>query len=493
MKKTLVSWIGDNDLMAPESGREDNIGAVARTLGARSFARAVLLYGYGAKRQAQLDSYMRWLSERTQVPIELRPIQLEKPTDLSEIYAHVSAVLDEINGEGEVELAYHISSGSKAMAALWIFIGKALYVGEILESHPESGVTTVEMPFDFKMEFARKLERSTAGLVPKGSNFESIIYLCEAMKEAVNKARTVADIPVTVLLEGDSGTGKELFANAIHNSSKRAAEPFVAVNCGAIPKDLIESELFGHVKGAFSGANTSHKGFFEQAHGGTLFLDEVGELPLDAQVKLLRALNDHKIRPVGSERSREVDVRIVAATHRKLNHDVAEGRFREDLFYRLAVAVIKLPRLSERGDDIDVIAQCLMSAKDSKNPIGQLFKDKHLSEAARMALRQHTWPGNVRELSNTLTRAALWASGKEITADDIRGALMPAAPPGNSDLMDHPLSESFDLERDVLDRVKRHYIARALDATEHNKTRAAGLLGLNSQQTLTNWMKRCGL
>lgn len=491
MKTLLVSWVGSNDLNASSNSDVDDIGAIARTLSQRKFHRVILLYGYGDERRAQFEAYIPWLKQHTNANIETRSVNLKNPTDLGELYEHVKQVLDDNQNKGW-QFSYHISSGSKSMAALWIMIGKAIYPGEILESHPESGVTRLEMPFDFKMEVARRLETSTSGQVPEGSNFESIIHQCAAMRRVVKQARLAAEIPVTVLLEGDSGTGKELFANAIHASSPRGAGAFVAVNCGAIPQELLESELFGHAKGAFTGAMSARKGLFEQANGGTLFLDEVGELPLEAQVKLLRALNERKIRPVGSNKSSSIDVRIVAATHRKLHHEVAAGRFREDLFYRLAVAVIKLPRLRERGDDIELIVNHLMASQDSSSSLSALFEGKTLSEGAWNVIKGHTWPGNIRELANTLTRAALWSQRSEITEHELTEALLPMGQPAEQgDILGRALFEGFQV-REVLDEVKRHYIAQALTMTNHNKSKAARLLGLKNQQTLTNWMEKSG-
>ena len=297
------------------------------------------------------------------------------------------------------------------------------------------------------------------------------------------------DVPVLIL--GETGTGKELFAEAIHASSQRAGKPYIAVNCGAIARDLASSELFGHKKGAFTGADKDRKGHFEEAQGGTLFLDEIGDLPLDSQVRLLRALQSKEVMPVGSSKPISVDVRIVAATHRDLMADVAAGRFREDLFHRLAVGILRLPPLRDRQGDVELLVDHFLNQINLEGHGKLEGRSKSLSDDARYLLVSHPWPGNVRELYHTLMRAVIWSSGAVVSGDDIRAALLPA-PQANASRFEQPIAQGVDLER-LLDDVKRHYIGLALQSSHGNKTAAAKLLGLASHQTLGNWMKRLGI
>jgi len=308
------------------------------------------------------------------------------------------------------------------------------------------------------------------------------------MERAVARARRVAPHHVPVLIEGESGTGKELFARAIHHASARSAKRFEAVNCGALPRELVESLLFGHEKGAFTGANERRIGFFESASGGTLFLDEVGELPLDAQVKLLRALQERQIQRIGSEKAISVDVRVIAATNRDLRAEVAAGRFREDLYHRLAVGVIGLPPLRERQGDVGLLVDHILEGinRDAASQPG--YEQKRLSLGARNLLLRHSWPGNVRELHNILLRLSIWVPGPTIEIDDVRSELQPGAG-REPDLLGRPLGEGLDLPVLVGELVS-HYLHRALEEAGGNKTRAAGLVGLPSYQTLTNWLNK---
>ena len=230
------------------------------------------------------------------------------------------------------------------------------------------------------------------------------------------------DVPVLIL--GETGTGKELFAEAIHAASDRKAKPFIAVNCGAIPRELANSELFGHRKGAFTGADSNRLGHFREAEGGTLFLDEIGDLPLDSQVRLLRALQQQEITPVGESKSIKTNVRVLAATHRNLGEDVANGRFREDLFHRIAVGIINLPALRRRGDDVDLLIVCFLAKVNADAAGKPEAQHKELSVDAKNILRSHPWPGNVRELYHTILRAAIWSSDSVIEAKDVERSLL---------------------------------------------------------------------
>ncbi|HKP76546.1 MAG TPA: sigma-54 dependent transcriptional regulator, partial [Longimicrobiaceae bacterium] len=268
------------------------------------------------------------------------------------------------------------------------------------------------------------------------------------------------------LIQGESGTGKELLARIVHENSRRARGPFVAVNCAAIPETLLESELFGHERGAFTGAATRRLGRFERASGGTLFLDEVGDMSPTMQAKILRALQEHEIERVGGDTPVRVDVRVVAATNRDLEAEVAAGRFREDLYYRLAVVVVHLPALRERGGDVDLLAGRFMDAFAAEHgrPV------RALSPEAAARLRAYAWPGNVRQLRNVIERAVLVADGEVLRAEHLPPEVLNAAegPGGDGDGAFLPLRE-----------LERRHIRRALDLTGGNLGDTARLLGIH--------------
>lgn len=300
-----------------------------------------------------------------------------------------------------------------------------------------------------------------------------ILGQSERMQEVTALIEKVAPSKTNVLVEGESGTGKELVARAIHEGSPRARGPFVAVNCGAIPETLIEAELFGHVPGAFTGATKARRGLFEQADGGTLLLDEIGELPQAMQVKLLRVLQERSLRRVGEERERKIDVRIVAATNRDLQERVAEGEFREDLFYRLNVVRVRVPPLRERTGDIPILTRAFIKAHSAES-------DKvieGISDEAMLALARYRFPGNVRELENYVERAVALASGPIIELYDLPEEVQRGSAPSSDDLMGFP-DGGLDLE-ETLQRIERRFINEALERSGGVKTRAAQLLGLS--------------
>jgi two-component system response regulator AtoC len=304
-----------------------------------------------------------------------------------------------------------------------------------------------------------------------------IVGSSRRLAAAVDVARKVARYSSTVLITGESGTGKELFARLVHDESPRAGNPFVAVNCGAIPESLLESELFGHVRGAFTGAVADRQGLFAEAEGGTLFLDEIGELPLALQVKLLRALQEGAVRAVGASVSRRVDVRVIAATNRDLAEEVALRRFREDLFYRINVVAIPLPPLRDRSEDVAPLAQHFV--KRYAERLG--MPDAALAPAALAVLARHSWPGNVRELENAIERALVLAGGASIEPHHL-----PDAVRGHAAVNGSPRTAS-EAELSVKLRVReleRTLIESALLRTGGNRTRAARLLELSHRALL---------
>ncbi len=501
MTNLLISWVGRADLLAADDGSNgaDGLGPIAQALGAGRYDSAVLIADYPKE---DVTPFLEWLRPRSQAGVTACYEPLSGPTQFGEIYEAAVRVLEEsLEHHGEdAKLTFHLSPGTPAMAAVWIILAKTRFPAELIESSPRHGVQTASVPFDISAEFLpdllrgpdERLRNLTAGLPPDAPEFADIIHRSDAMARVIAKARRVAPRAVPVLIEGESGTGKELFARAIHKAGPRRDSSFQAVNCGAIPAELVESELFGHEKGAFTGADRRRPGHFEAANGGTLFLDEVGELPLPAQVKLLRTLQEGTVLRVGATRPVKVDVRIIAATNRTLAEEIAEGRFREDLFYRLAVAGLHLPPLRERPGDLNLLLDRLLERVNEEHAEQPGFERKNLSVSARNILLTHSWPGNVRELVNTLHRLAIWTPGPEVVAEDVREALLPPIGAKAGRILDRPLDNAFSLP-DLLAQVARHYLERALDATGGNKTRAARLVGLSSYQTLTNWLKRYGV
>jgi DNA-binding NtrC family response regulator len=291
-----------------------------------------------------------------------------------------------------------------------------------------------------------------------------------AIQRTIALIHRAAASDATVLVTGDSGTGKELVARALHHCSSRAKAPFVAINCGAVPAPLLESELFGHVRGAFTDAHRSHDGLFVQAGAGTLFLDEIGEMPLEMQAKLLRALQERKVRPVGADDEQRFACRIVAATNRDLGREITARRFREDLFYRINVVVIPVPPLRERGaEDILELARWFLAraAERTRRP------PRELSVAAACRLTDYDWPGNVRELENSIERACACARGPKIEVEDLPEKIAKFEPTQIVIATDTPD------EMITLDELHRRYVRRVLAAVKGNKTHAAKLLGID--------------
>jgi two-component system, NtrC family, response regulator AtoC len=329
-----------------------------------------------------------------------------------------------------------------------------------------------------KAEERERLRRENRALrqeIRKEHQFEEILAKSAAMMAVFKTINKIAKYKTTVLITGESGTGKELVARAVHRQSDRAAGKFVAVNCGAIPENLLESELFGHKKGAFTDAIQDRAGLLEEAHNGTLFLDEIGELPLSLQVKLLRVLEGQRIRRLGEADDREVDVRIVAATHRDLTKETEAGRFREDLFYRLNVLPIALPPLRDRREDIPLLASHFLERNNAR--LGTAIEG--IDGEARRLLYEHAWPGNVRELENTIERAVVLAEGATITTADL-----PERVRESRDAVQLQLNSTELSVKKTTRVIEEILIRRALQKTKGNRTRAAELLEISHRALL---------
>ncbi len=351
-------------------------------------------------------------------------------------------------------------------------------------------ITKPVNPVSLRLVAARALERlalreevqTLRCALDQKVGFENIIGHAKGLLHVLDVAARAAQTDITVLIRGETGTGKELVAQGIHQSSFRRNRPFVTINCGAIPRDLLESELFGHVKGSFTGALYDKKGRIETAAGGTVFLDEVGEIPLEMQVKLLRLIQEHEIDKVGRNGSLEVDVRIIAATHRNLLAMVVEGTFREDLYYRLNVVPIEMPPLRERKEDIPELVEHFFAR--AKDKVGR--RNLKFPEALLPYFSSGHWPGNIRELENVIERLVVLAAGDEVAVEDLPEVLRRESPGVDILRMEIP-AEGISLES-----IEKELILQALVRFNWNQSQAARYLDL-SRKTLIYRMERFGL
>lgn len=501
VKSWLVAWIGKMDHECSEGRHGVDAGPIATALqGSQRYDRVYLLTNYDFERSKR---YCTWLEHKTgYLPsvVDLYQIDLFSPIDYGEIYTQVCTNL---SGAGlprvDVELTFHLSPGTPAMAAIWIILAKTRFPAKLIQTSRERGLESVDFFFDLASDFLPEYLRRSGERVVRLSDavstqvpeFNKIVHKSQAVADQIALARRMAGYEVPVLILGETGTGKELFAEAIHAASPRVGKPFIAVNCGAIPPELANSELFGHKKGAFTGAIADRKGHFQEASGGTLFLDEVGDLPLDTQVRLLRVLQSSEVTPMGQSTAVKVNTRILAATHRDLGADVVAGRFREDLFHRLAVGILRLPPLRERDGDVEVLIDHFLAVINADAAGRPEAQHKDLSADAKKVLHTHGWPGNIRELYHTLLRAAIWSTGPEIGAKDVLAALLPVMPQSEQPLK-RRLGQGIDLQA-FLDDSARDLIGQAMTKAHQKKTGAAKLLGFDNYQTLGNWMKRLGM
>ena len=496
MENTLFAWIGNTDLTAAESGSA--YAPVAQAVRERKYTRVVLLCNYEKKRWELYDTWFR--TEFPDQALTVYHAVLTSPTNFAEIYENAVEQLEKYTSLNPgVLLTFHISPGTPAMSAVWIIIANSRFPAELIESSVEAGVKGVDFPFEISADYIprfnsyveSKIIDFSEGLPPDTPEFEMIIHKSKIMADAVSLAKRSAQFDVPLLICGETGTGKELFARAVWSVSERSGRPFIPVNCGAIPEALAESELFGHVKGAFTGAQRDRKGMIESSDGGILFLDEIGELSKDIQVKLLRVLQDKVVYRVGSSHAVKVDFRLISATNRDLFVDIKNGTFRTDLFHRIAVAFIRLPALRDRLEDLSVLTDYFLEDinKEFNNQKGWI--PKSISSSGRRSISAYSWPGNVRELLNTLMRMAIWSTDGKITAKDVENSLLGMDEPTES-VLGKSLGGGFDLEG-LLGEVATSYLKMAMDQSGSNKSAAAELLGFKNYQTLSNWLKRYGM
>ena len=318
-----------------------------------------------------------------------------------------------------------------------------------------------------KVDLAKRVVQLEKRLNERHS-FENIIGKSKILLQTIDLARKVSKTDTTVLLTGETGTGKEVFAQAIHEESNRNKQNFVAINCSAFSKDLLEGEMFGHKAGAFTGATKDQKGLFEEAHNGTIFLDEIGEMAIDLQAKLLRVLETGEFIKVGENKPTKVNVRIIAATNRDLEKEIQQGNFREDLFYRIAIFQIKLPPLRERVVDVELLAKCFINSYSMKTN----HKIKHISDDFIEALKQHSWKGNIRELKNVIERSVILADNEELNLENLPFDLQ--------QLMNknHPSIDNKKLSTFDLSIAEKIHIQKVMNYTNGNKTETAKLLNI---------------
>ncbi len=518
-RRILFSWIGYADLRAlaaslPETEQREVLkgipnpnpmprqtGPLKCLLDNKKFDEVHLLSDHGSVKNRH---YLKWLGGD---PV-LHSVKLADPTDYPKVFKVVDTELASVVSVPRphaLELCVHLSPGTPTMTAIWLLLGKSKYSPTTFYQTHEGEAWVTSVPFDLVMEFVpqvlrdadARLQRLASQSPQDVAGFEGIVGESRNLRVAVGSARRAAQRDVSVLILGESGTGKEKFARAIHDASPRKAKKFVSINCAAISRELLESELFGHKKGSFTGAITDRDGAFKEADGGTLFLDEIGECDPAMQAKLLRVLqppdNDpcHRVfYRVGESKPITSDVRIIAATNRDLNAAIARNEFRDDLYYRVAAITIKLPPLRERREDIPLLVQRLMAQINEnfeKKEPG--YKHKTISGSAMTFVRKHPWPGNVRQLFNTLLQAAVMTDGDVIDRQDVADAI--AEVPGKPivDPLEQPLGEGFSLT-DYLEEIQRHYLVRAMKEAGGVKTRAAKLLGYENYQTLAAQLER---
>lgn len=523
-RKVLVQWIGHSDLRAlaaalpatkrkrilveikGDAARDGDQGPTKTLLSSQKFDDVRLLSNYDGE-------WNKWFQSWLGTPTKLVEVDLKKPTDYEAIFPLANqelASLKDSRAWADTELCLHLSPGTPAMAAVWLLLGKTRYPATFYETSRDGQWWITNVPFDLVDVIPDVLRNPDAHLQHLASEspsqiegFENIAGDSRAIRDAVGRAKRAAVRSVSVLLLGESGTGKEMFAQAIHRASSRRGKPFKAINCAALSKSLLESELFGHAKGAFTDASKERKGAFEATNGGTLFLDEIGECDLETQAKLLRVLQPitgegpaiRNVCRLGEEKDRKVDVRIIAATNRDLHKSMTAGTFREDLYYRLAAVSITLPPLRDRRSDIAKIAEHLLGQINHQFSVEEPgYKHKSLSAPAIGFVKERTWPGNVRQLYNALVQAAVLTDSEKIGRRELTAALgeMPETGSEVQRLTDRPLGDDFDLE-EYLTSIHRAYLRRAMEEAHGVKAQAARLLGMKNYQTLDAQLKRLGV
>lgn len=513
----LVSWIGHADLSAMiedlgEAGNDlrliakigpkygEKPGPIKTAIQHGEFDQVHLLSNYDSRLH---DAFADWLGCQPQI----HSVKLSDPTDYERIFLCTNQVLSEITkkfGHSKTKLCILLSPGTPAMAVVWVLLGKSRYQATFYQT-VKGKLNEAKIPQALFEEVVPDLIRDRdiyfQHLASKNPSevegFEHVVGESTSIRLAVGRAQRAALRDVPVLILGESGTGKELFAQAIHKASRRKNGPFEAINCAAIPRELLEAELFGYEKGAFTGADKARDGAFTRANGGTLFLDEIGECDPLLQTKLLRVLQPpvgkspsyREFRPIGSSKMLSSDVRLVAATNRDLREEIKSNRFREDLYYRIGVIILKLPPLRERRMDIPILASALLD-KINKEFEGQEpgYNHKYFSDSTKDFVIHYDWPGNIRQLYNSIVQAAVMTDTDSIDREDIMEAIgdMAQVKPLESA---PSLGNGFDLD-DYLNSLRKQYLRKAMYETHGNKSKAARLLGFKNYQKLNAQLER---
>lgn len=493
----LLTWLGTKDI---DNMLEDRLAAIA-SIAVKSkipFDKIVILANQREEVWSEFENFIQKrlaIAGRPAAEVAVKQAHIESPIDYPSIARETEKWIGKLSDEAD-QLTINLTSGTPAMTVLSVLVGKGKSNAHFVQVSPDNELIAADIPLDFGREYIRsaaKNQASGAVASPKLADaFSSITALSSEMQQVVTKAKRVATSEVPALILGETGTGKEEMAKAIHKASLRADKPMKTVNCGALAPTLVDSTLFGHKKGAFTGADKDYPGLFEQADGGTLFLDEVGELSLDIQVKLLRVIQQGEVIRLGDTETKTVDVRVIAATHQNLPQLVAAGKFREDLFYRLAVGIITLPSLKQRLADIPAIVSQLAAQINKAGAKHPAYISKKISEDGIKFICEQPWPGNIRELWSTLNRAFLWSDSSVISRQELSQAML-ARPTATDDVS---ISLTFNDKVDIVqltDNFQKKYVEAALKASGNVKKHATQMLGLKDHQTLTNWMKRLGI
>jgi len=515
-KRLLISWIGHADLRAmttslPKADQKRIFKELKLSLNnAGSDGPIKTLLKHETFDEIHLiDNYPKGITKRFKTwlggNIKLHKVALSNPTDYSEVFSIVDQILKKVVSSSN-ELSFHLSPGTPTMAAIWVLLGKSKFPATFYQTHDGKAWKT-EIPFDLVLDYVpevlknpdRHLQHLSAQIPQEIKGFEDISGSSQTIRIAAGRAKRAAIRDVSVLLAGESGTGKELFAQAIHNSSSRRDKPFKAINCAAIPSQLLESELFGHKKGTFTGADKDKDGLFKAADGGTIFLDEIGECPTELQAKLLRLLQPpidkglcyRAFTPIGSSKEEYSNARIIAATNKDLVKEIQLNMFREDLYYRLAVISIKLPPLRDRKDDIVQLADVFLhniNAEFKRQEPG--YTHKVFSDSTKIFMKNYLWPGNIRQLHNAIVQAAVMSETEIIEKTDIQEALVESVSTIENKEEDfHIPEDGFNLE-EHLNSLRIKYLEQAMKRCTGVKTKAARLLGMRNYQTLDAQIKK---
>lgn len=478
----LFSWIGDNDLK--DIGRTEQFGALYSICFSEiaKFTKIILLSN---RDNTHIQDYLKWLDDRLttmNAKIEFEYFnENSDPTDYQFIYQKSEYVIKKYTQSGDF-LYFNLTSGTPTMSATWLLLGTSIFKAILIQSSRQKGVEIVTVPYEISLQNKQDTTISDIGNTILLNEFQQAK---DSMQNINDFVQLFAPRNIPVMIQGETGSGKEVLARQIHNNSPRKDRSFIAINCGAINENLVDSELFGYKKGAFTGANTDRKGHFENAHLGTLFLDEIGELPLSSQVKLLRVLQEKEVVPVGDSQPIQIDVRVICATHRDLLKMVQNGEFREDLYYRLAVGMIEIPALRDRSkNNIIQLSEDLLKEINQKF-YGDGFTQKQLSACATDFICSQYWSGNIRELQNTLLRACIYYPNiKTLKEKHISSVIINISNKSHENLV------TIEIPTNAPQRIKdikKLYAQTALKMTNNRKNKAGELLKISSQ-VLDNWL-----